>query len=329
MRRMLLATLFVLPLAGCGKSSSPAGPSDRVLTFPSIHAEAQQEIVGKCESFTLNNDQPIYVNDVEMAAGPGWHHSNWFYVKDTDFAGPDGEWNCADRGFDEVAAGGRGGVLFAQSTQSQGESQQFPAGAALKLPAHARVVGGIHIVNASTQAIDTTITLTLKTIPEHDVTVSLHPMSLEYHPLDLPPNARSRFTGTCTPSDNAPLDFKVYYVLPHYHNHGTALSFRAFGPAGTTTIFDQSAPIGNAWGETLDPPIDVNGQSGITFSCDYENNTDAPLYWGNADGEMCVLLAYTDSPYKWVGGVFTDNAVVGTDGDGVVLNQGPCLFGWL
>lgn len=326
--RFFFALALALPLAACkGSSNGASGPI--VLDFPALDAPAGGEVLGQCQSVTLGNDSAIWVNTVEMAAGPAWHHSNWFFVPDTLYGGADGSWPCSSRGFDEVEAGAAGGVLFAQSTQSTGETQAFPPGAAMKIPAHSRIVGNEHLVNASPDAVHTAITLTLTTLPQNDVTAKLHPMSMAYQPLDIPAHSRARFTGSCNTPANYPLDFKIYYVLPHYHKYGSKLTLEANGPAGNQVVYSGNSPIGEAWGKTIDPPIDVNGQTNITFSCEYDNTTDNPLYWGNANGEMCVLLAYTDSPNTWVGAVLSGNAVVGTDGTGMILNEGPCSIGRL
>src|SRR5262249_13404304 len=75
------------------------------------------EATGQCVSATLNNDQPLYINQVELTTGPGFHHSNWFWVPEFQYPGPDGTWNCEDRLFNDGLAGEVGGVVFAQSTQ--------------------------------------------------------------------------------------------------------------------------------------------------------------------------------------------------------------------
>ena len=146
-----------------------------------------------------------------------------------------------------------------------------------------------------------------------------------YRDLLLPPQARSRTTGDCPADGGNVLDFSVYYVLPHYHGFGTGFSLAMHGgPLGEVTVYETSAVSGSKLGGTLDPPVNVAGSTHVRFSCDFRNDGDAPIAWGNGDGEMCMFLAYTDSPYTWAGGVFSGNAVVGTAGDGRILLQGPC-----
>src|SRR5262249_26720944 len=100
-----------------------------------------------CESWTLHNREPIYVQDVTFEASEGMHHSNWFFVPEGYYAGPDGRWTCRDRGFDTGVSGLVGGVVFAQSTQATHEVQHFPSGAALVIPPRSRIVGNVHALN--------------------------------------------------------------------------------------------------------------------------------------------------------------------------------------
>src|SRR5207249_4999013 len=106
-----------------------------------------------CVQITLGNDTTLDINKVELVTGPGFHHSNWTYVPVDMFPGADGVFRCADRQFDEAIAAFAGGVLFAQSTQSQHDIQAFPAGAALEIPPHSKLVAAMHLLNASDQAL--------------------------------------------------------------------------------------------------------------------------------------------------------------------------------
>ena len=89
---------------------------------------------------TLHNTETVYVNTVELTTGPGFHHSNWFFVPEHIFAGEDGTFNCDDRNWDLAAAAATGGVLFAQSTQSTSEVQAFPAGYAIPLTPKSKLI---------------------------------------------------------------------------------------------------------------------------------------------------------------------------------------------
>ena len=69
MRRTLL---WLAAATGCVDSDA------RTLshTFPALEVEAGQERNFICQSWTLGNDEPVYVNAAKMTAGPGYHHAN-------------------------------------------------------------------------------------------------------------------------------------------------------------------------------------------------------------------------------------------------------------
>jgi hypothetical protein len=296
--------------------------------FPSIGVESGQEITTMCLSWSLHNEDPLFVSTVAMNAGPGWHHSNWFYVPSGTFPADDGVWNCEDGEFDQVAAALAGGVLFAQSTQATDETQSFPEGAVLEVPRDAVVVSQIHLLNASDEAIDTGVSMKLSTVKEEDVQIRLHPMSFDFHQLAIPPQQRSRFEAECDMvTAGGPLDAtSLYYALPHYHKWARGMNIEMFGgDREGEVISDVEARIGEPLGTTLSPPLSMAGAQGIRFGCTYDNDTDRTIGYGNSgDDEMCIFLAFTDSDLTWAGGVVTGEATMtGMDGD-VAVYTGEC-----
>lgn len=319
----VLVVVTVVGVSACGK---PGNPSMYVHEFPALSIGPYEEIDRICQSWSLNNDEPVPVNEVIMDAGPAWHHSNWFYVPDTTYPGGDGTWDCDDRGFDEYTAALAGGVFYAMSTQATHEVQKFTDGAVLELPPHTMIVGDVHLLNTGGEDIkETTIRFELHTLDQFDV--RLKPMSMVYRPLDIPPQSQARFTATCDMSNQVgggAVDFNVYYVLPHYHYLGTGMQIRASGPDTDIEVFENLSKVGDPLGETYDPPLNVTGSTTWEFSCLYNNPTNNNVGWGIGDQEMCVFLAFTDDEKTWAGGVFDDNQMTGVDQDGVVQNTGPC-----
>lgn len=331
MWRSGLLALWVL--AAC--SGDDGGPS--VYEFGPFTIEAQQEIETLCVQVTLNNAEPIFVNTVELATGPGFHHSNWFFVPERIFPGPDGTFECDDRNFDIAAAAATGGVFFAQSTQSTQEVQAFPEGMAIKLPAKTKLVAQIHLLNRGDEVLSLKPTIALTKLPEASVTKLLNGIAMEYHPLSLPPRRQSRFSVEC---DLGPLhqqnfardpDFNIYYTLAHYHEYGTRMALEAVTPAGAaSTIYTTTSAIGDALGGPLSPPFPMTGNTRLRLTCEYYNNTDSMIYYGNGDGEMCVFLAFSDSTYMWGGGVLdtTPDPSSGVDQGGVMSFTRNCqLYG--
>lgn len=332
MNRALIERSLVLPLVvACGEGDPAATRHD----FPSVRLQSGEERYDLCQSWTLDNDQPLHVNAVEMNNGTGWHHSNWTFVPETRFPGPDGLWACSERKYDSLAAGLAGGVLYAQSTQATGELQGFVAGAAIVIPPRSTIIGETHALNVSGSVVETSLSLTLHTLPADEVEIPLLPLVLEYHPLDIPAMASSTFTLECDLGSlhqkqlERPLDMRIHYVMPHYHALGTGLRIEVLGgPDDGEVIFESASRTGEPVGGAIDPPVSLAGATGLRTSCSYFNPRSENVGWGLGDQEMCVLLAFTDSELFWGGGARegSGNQVVGTDSDGTVLNRSDCAI---
>jgi hypothetical protein len=310
-----------------------SGEDDHVYEFGPFNVAAQQEDTGHCVQISLHNAETLYVNTVTLDTGPGFHHSNWFFVPEHVFPGDDGTFTCNERNFSIAAAAAVGGVFFAQSTQLPHEVQAFPTGMVIPLPPKTKLVAQIHLLNRSDEALDIKPTIALKVLPEAQVTKRLAGISMEFHPLSLPPRKQSRFTVDCDlapwedASRNRTLDFSIYYTLAHYHQYGTRMLLEAVTPEGVaSTIYTTSNAIGDALGGPLQPPFDMTGNKRLRLTCEYYNNTDAMIYYGNGDGEMCVFLAFSDSPWLWGGGVLdpTPDVMSGVDQGGVMTFTRNC-----
>ena len=307
MRRTGLVASLLLSLAACSTDDPTA---TQTYKFGPLNLPAGSEDTSKCVQITLHNDKPIFVNKVELTTGPGFHHSNWFFVPEHVFPGDDGIFTCEDRAFSQVTAGILGGVFFAQSTQSEHEVQQFPAGTVIEVPPHFKLVSTIHLLNSGDDALTLTPHIDVSPIAETDVVTKLTSVAFEYHPIGLPPQKSSRVSVECDISDKhqaafgrAP-DFNLYYALAHYHKWGTRETFEAVRPDGTSaTIWSTSASVGDALGSMLDPVFNMSGFTKFRLSCEYNNNTNNTIYYANSgSGEMCVFLAFSDSTFIWSGG---------------------------
>jgi len=289
-----------------------------------------EEVSGTCQSWTLNNDEPLFVSKIRQTNDGAWHHSNWFFVPENMYPGPDGTWSCDERGFHDVTAGLEGGAFFAQSTQALQELQAFQQGAVLEIPPRHKIVGGVHLVNISAGALETALHFDIETVPEDEVKVRLRPIAFTNTELDIEPQAESRYAMTCDLEPQfqnvlgrAP-DYNIYYVLAHYHEWGNyfRLSF-VDDLAADRTIFELEGSIGQPLGITLDPPIHSQGAGRLRVECGYINNTDRRLTYGLAGKEMCVFLAYSDANLK-IGATSGQNTAMGPNEDGVFMNETAC-----
>ena len=295
-----------------------------------------EEDKGVCESWTLNNSEEIWVNAVELRQGLSSHHSNWFYVPNNKFAGPDGRWTCSDRTFDELAAALAGGVLYAQSTQAIHEVQKFPNGAAVRIPPWSQIIGNVHFLNASMQATTGHYHMAIYSLPVDQVKVKLVPFHLQYLGLDIPPHEQSRFFGQCKVGEdfyavkNSQWDLQVYYILPHTHSLAQRFFVEQMGGAHDgQTLLDLPAYNGESHGRAYDPPVVMGDAEGFRFGCEYNNQRDVAVHWGFGDQEMCECLGFGATALSFESTVGT-SAQVGTEGP-MQLFTGDCstlTFTW-
>jgi uncharacterized membrane protein len=315
-------------LAACG---SPAiAPDPMTFEFGPYALTAGQELNNQCVSVTLNNDEPLYINSVELTTGTGFHHSNWFWVPESDFGGGDGTWKCSDRQYDEAVAGLAGAVLFAQSTQATHELQQFPEGAAIVIPPRSRIVAGTHLLNTGEDALQ--VSMTLKITPIAEATRPLNGMSFTNQSIRIPPHRVSRMSMECPVETayrnvyGAAPDFQIVYALAHYHDLGTGMTIEAVKPDGSaTTVFTTANRIGDALGGMIDPGFDITGYTKMRYWCEFDNPRDTDVTWGVGTREMCTFLAFTDSPAKIAGGALNYNETpVITDHGAYIDYAYPC-----
>lgn len=302
--------------------------------FGTQTVQAGEERSGVCQSWTLHNPTELWVTRVELSNDGSYHHSNWFFVPDDTFELPDGAWDCDSANFSELTAAILGGVLYAQSTQAKHEIQQFPQGAAVRIPPWSRIITSSHLLNVGDTTVTTGLRLTITTLPTNQVAVKLAPFRLAYRDLHIPAKATSRFQSTCdieaTHEDvmKEPFALKLYYVLPHYHALGNRFEVRLAGGSRDGELlhamdgFD-SEPHGKAF----DPPIDISGSGayGFSYSCEFVNGREVEVGWGIGDQEMCEMLGYAETTMAFDAGVNAgDDAYLETLPDGTIVHGGPC-----
>lgn len=332
-RIALISSLATVALA-CGDGIDGPGGQDGelVVDVGPFELAPGEETSTVCFSHTLGNTETVYVNRVSMHADVGFHHSNWLFVPEHIFAGPDGVWECGDRNFDTALGAAMGGVLFAQSTQATTEVQEFLPGAVIPIPPGSKIVANLHLLNASTEPLTASTHLDIGTLTEDEVEVKLAPIYLQYVPLTIPPRQRSRFITECDLSEaherelERPVDLKIHYVLPHYHGLGTGVRLElAGGDRDGELVFENQGSIGEPLGRRLDVPFDTSGATGLRFSCEFDNPTDDEIGWGIGDQEMCIAFGFAESEMMWGGGVMTASShhLVGDTG-GVAEYSGDC-----
>ena len=298
--------------------------------FPENATMPGEEISGLCRSWTLHNEEELWVTAVELEQDELSHHSNWIFAPDSRFDGPDGIWPCDERGYDQLSGAIAGGVLYAQSTQATHEVQAFAPGAAIRIPPHARIISDIHVLNTTAGPARGHVALTIYTVPRAEVTSALTPFHIEYHPLDIPARGSVRYVAECpigseidTQPGGEPYTLRLHYSLPHTHALGTRVFLEAVGGAHDgESLLDVHGFNGEARGLLYDPPIDLSDVETLRFGCEFENPRSENVGYGIGDQEMCEMLGFVEGPVAFESRV-SERVAMG-EADGMQVAGGPC-----
>ena len=74
-------------VGACGDGATGASEQTLMLDIPPIDLANGEEITGLCYRWTLDNEEPLYVNSARMRGTRGIHHSNWYHVPEDRFDG--------------------------------------------------------------------------------------------------------------------------------------------------------------------------------------------------------------------------------------------------
>lgn len=286
--------------------------------------------MSRCVQWTLNNDEPIYIEGVSLANGGAFHHSNWFVVPEDVFEGRDGYFRCGTREFNEFRAALKGTVLFAQSTQSLFEEQRLGEGVVIRVPPRHKVIANVHFLNLAAAPVTTHLYMTLDLVHPRGIRTIVTPFRFSYLPLELPPLKASRFTSDCdlrAAQNRAGQDFafKLHWLLPHYHALGNYFDVTVRGgrlDGESIMRLDQFNAEPN--GKVFDPPLDLDDMDGLAVTCGYDNPRRESVGWGIGDQEMCVMLGFAQSELMMDASVIHDRDFV-SDAFGIESFDGDCV----
>lgn len=289
---------------GGGDGDGSEGPLEQATVshfYGSWDLEPYEE-AWPCVSWTLNNEESLYVNATTLNNEGMYHHSTWLVVPEDYYEGPDGFWDCDARGFSEVEAAVAGTVLIAQSTQSTYERQFYGDGVVVKIPPHHKIVAQNHMLNVANRPVTTGTTMSLELVHPKLVETVLVPFRLAYWDLHIPPMAESDHVADCeldgpfNMATGRDIDMKIHFLLPHTHDLGKRFYVDIVGgPRDGERVVDIEGFNARGNGARFDDPIDMTGATGLRMTCGYHNPRDEEIGWGFGDQEMCEMLGMADS----------------------------------
>jgi hypothetical protein len=273
------------PQLNGGTAIKPSGLPDVQFTMD-LNVPMGAEFL-KCIYLAFPADRGVIaVNSAESHYTPGSHHILAYRSDLTSvpsdqpgvFDCNDGSWNMHNKG----------SYYEAQQPDSR---RDLPPGVAHKFQPSEVIILQAHYVNSTAADIAAHVVLTMHTIDPATVQYEAGTILFSNVRINIAAHSKARVTMTC------PLGADFNPALLWSHMHKRAVNFVA-----TTDDAAAAAALGTLYHEAdwsepqprtypSDPAVTLHAGTNITFSCDYQNDTDQTFTYGNSaeKNEMCIL----------------------------------------
>lgn len=290
LRLVSLASLVLAAACGGGGSGdgdddgtsvdAPAAPTEgfRIQT-PQITIEAGQEIT-YCYYTTIDIPRTMGVKRWSSQMTSGSHHLI-VYFQDHD---------KADGTIDQSCGGLGGGLdnlpVWTYSAQTPTQEQVMPAGIGMQVNQGQKAYVQMHYFNASDDPIQANVTVDAEAYAASE-TFTPSAAYVTYNTnINVPANSTGMVEGTCT----VPAGAKFFTLSTHAHKHATLTRVTD----GSEMVFESTTwehPGARLWDAA---PFFSFASDQITYRCEYNNQTNQPVYEGDsaATDEMCMAVGY-------------------------------------
>jgi hypothetical protein len=228
------------------------------------------------ESFRCQNFVNPYGRDVAILSSSafmtvGSHHM-FLFLEQTSEAGPLVE--CSGLSFGTY-------VHLAQQSESHIE---YPPGVGRIVPGSNGFQIMVHYLNSSSEPIHAVVAATLHATDPENVKIHASQIFSNTIGLSIPPQSKATVTQSC----GMPHDVSLFTAASHMHSHGVHYIARSSDGQLLYETKDWAEPA--PW--TFSPPRSLKAGSTIDVSCDYDNQTNQALSFGEsaASNEMCIFV---------------------------------------
>ena len=244
----------------------------------------------------LNNDQPLFVNRVDMAMRPGSHHLILYDLSDNlpEILVPEPqvfrEIRDANGNYIPRTLMITSHLNFVTGTQWPRMTYHYPPGVAMRIPADAGFDINAHYVNRSSQIIQGEIYANLHTVDSSQVEHVAERLFMNNLDINLPPNAITTLNKTFVVDKKV----QIFQLFSHAHEHMT--EFRVFidgGPRDGELVYIaydlEHPPI-----LALTPTLTLEAGQGLRLQATYNNDTNSTINFGflSSDEMMILFGAY-------------------------------------
>ena len=244
----------------------------------------------------LNNDQPLFVNRVDMAMRPGSHHLILYDLSDNipEILVPEPqvfrEIRDANGNYIPSTLMITSHLNFVTGTQWPRMTYHYPPGVAMRIPADAGFDINAHYVNRSSEIIQGEIYANLHTVDSSQVEHVAERLFMNNLDINIPPNATTTLNKTFVVDKKV----QIFQLFSHAHEHMT--EFRVFidgGPRDGELVY-----IAYDWEHPpileLNPTLTLEAGQGLRLQATYNNDTNSTINFGflSSDEMMILFGAY-------------------------------------
>ena len=244
----------------------------------------------------LNNDQPLFVNRVDMAMRPGSHHLILYDLSDNipEILVPEPqvfrEIRDANGNYIPSTLMITSHLNFVTGTQWPRMTYHYPPCVAMRIPADAGFDINAHYVNRSSEIIQGEIYANLHTVDSSQVEHVAERLFMNNVDINLPPNATTTLNKTFVVDKKV----QIFQLFSHAHEHMT--EFRVFidgGPRDGELVY-----IAYDWEHPpileLNPTLTLEAGQGLRLQATYNNDTNSTINFGflSSDEMMILFGAY-------------------------------------
>jgi hypothetical protein len=272
---------------GCGgPASAPSGQSSsssqnpeidytqtKTITMESFTVPAGGEVY-YCQNFANPWGEQVDIKEYSLDMSVGSHHMFAFYAS-----------NATDGSIEPCPEGGLQFGTFTFTAQQPKVDEIYPATVGATVPKTTGFQMMVHYLNTtSTPLPSTRVTLTMNIAKPGVVTQHAGVLYLNDVTLVVPPG-----TSTSHQSYTLPQDVNIMSSDSHMHQKGT--NFVATASSGETlfTTTEWSEPPSKIYS----PPMQLKSGTSVSWSCTYDNMTDATLTFGQSATKnvMCISVS--------------------------------------
>jgi hypothetical protein len=243
----------------------------------------------QCVVKRLDNLAPLQVGSFHNRLTAS-HHLLLYRVGDT--AERPEPYDCQP--FTDTLAPDKGAPILI--TQIEEETLTLPPGVAYTLAPRQMIRIELHYVNATPAPVQVGASTTFAAAPEGTVKDEAELLLIGNTDLHIPARSTLTLGPTFMPLVPALAGARFFGLTGHTHRWGTRVTISARRDPGGADVSLYDVPDWR-WSEPAfvhpDPPFQIDEGGGFRFRCDYDNQSDRPVKFGESiDDEMCFFWAY-------------------------------------